>query len=383
MYHDAKGNLTGIFEKPDNQISYTYDAEGKPISTHVNGVAYNTTYDAYGFLETYWDQSVGLIEFEYNSIGNLLKTDPKGNIFEYTYDLLNRVKKEIVHYGRSIEYIYDQTPLSIGALNEIRSSDNAIFQYEYDQLGRLSSESESVNGDKLSFIYHYDQLSRLSQITYPNNFSILHEYNEFGYLNKIINNDNKQELLQIYQSDLFGRPLEYDYGNGTSTFRSFDLINRVIKDIQVVSPYYGSSDIFSLTYTTCPHRNIIDGRKDNIRKLEETFTYDSYQRLTSVTGIGGVPSLDFQYLSNGNISETDQAIYSYDNALGNHAVSALELKIGSSISPITQTIEYTSFNKVSRIIEGNFEYLVKYGPDNSRKQTEHFEDGVLQKQNGI
>jgi RHS repeat-associated protein len=380
LYHDAKGNLTELFEMPDNQISYFYDAESKLLNTNVNGVNYVSTYDEFGFPETYYDQSVGLIEYEFNSIGNLLKkTDSKGDVFEYTYDVLNRVKNEIVHNGRSLEYIYDQTPISVGALNEVRSSDNVIFQYEYDQLGRLSSESESVNGDKLSFIYHYDQLSRLSQIVYPNNLNISHEYNAYGYLNKITNvNDNKL-LFQVLQSDLYGRPLEYEYGNNTVTSRSFDSVNRIIEDISVNSPFYGSTDIFSLSYSICPRRNIIDGRIDNIRNLAETFTYDPYQRLTNVTGIGNVPSIDFQYTSNGNISETNHAIYSYANNIGNHAVSALELKSGSSISHTAQSIEYTAFNKLSRIIEGDFEYLVKYGPDNRRKETQHFESGLLQK----
>ena len=379
-YYDAAGNLSAIFEIPDNQISYSYDAEGKLISTQVNQASYLNTYDDYGFPGSYWDMSVGLIEYEFNSLGSLMrKTDPKGFTFEYTYDKINRFQSESIVNGRSVQYFYDQTPESIGKLNEIQSSDGFTFTYTYDEYGRLESESELVNGETLSFNYLYNQNGQLSKIVYPNNFSIRQKYNDYGYLNKIIHDSSNEAIYEIFQSDLYGRPTEYHYGNDVNTYRDFNPVNKIISNMHVSSQYYGNTDIFSFTYSTCPIMYIIDGRKDNIRNLEESFSYDNYKRLTGVIGVGQVPSASFDYSSDGNILETHEAVYSYGNNASNHAVTALQLKSGASMPTIPQTIEYTPFNKVSKIFEGDFEYRLKYGPDNAIKESKLFENGILTK----
>jgi len=379
MYYDSKGVLRSIYEEPDNQIIYVYDAEGKLINTQVNRSEYIHTYDIYGFPKSYWDASLGLIQYEYNSLGLLTqKVDPKGQIINYKHDKLNRMISEEIVKDKTVNYYFDQTPQSIGEITEIRSTENLIFKYEYDEFGRLISESESINDVLFKYLYDYDQQGRLNKITYPNSFVIVNNYNDYGYLNKIINGNTNELIMQIKQCDEYGRPLEYKFGNNTITSRKFNQMNKVIEEIRTMSAS-SVGEIFNMTYTTCPRMNIINSRRDNIRNLEETFQYDNHQRIKSISGIGDVPSAQYEYSSNGNIMESDIALYSYDYSNEHQAVRSLEIKDPSFLKIQPQTIEYNAANRASKITEGSFEYRIQYGPDRKRKKTESYENGILSK----
>jgi RHS repeat-associated protein len=121
-------------------------------------------------------------------------------------------------------------------------------------------------------------------------------------------------------------------------------------------------------YNTNPATGNLNYRKDMIRNITENFTYDNLNRLTDASIIGQTP-ISLTYQPNGNIdTKGDVGGYNYDPAKI-HAVVELAGNPGT-VPEIPQTITYTSFNKVKTVVEGDFSYLLKYGPDEERRVSE-------------
>lgn len=80
---------------------------------------------------------------------------------------------------------------------------------------------------------------------------------------------------------------------------------------------------------------------------------------------------------NGNITNrSDVGDYAYSGInAGPHAVTSLTGTIGDLLPAISQTVDYTDFNKASYISQGNYSYFINYGPDRLRRRT-RLQNGV-------
>jgi len=107
---------------------------------------------------------------------------------------------------------------------------------------------------------------------------------------------------------------------------------------------------------------------DAIRDMTETFTYDNLERLTEITY--GSVTQRYDYQSNGNISAgTPAGSYTYGQDKP-HAVTMVTNP--SAVADTTaQELEYTSFNKVKKIIQGAKELDIYYGSNRQRIKTEY------------
>ncbi|MFN8208941.1 MAG: RHS repeat-associated core domain-containing protein, partial [Bacteroidales bacterium] len=130
----------------------------------------------------------------------------------------------------------------------------------------------------------------------------------------------------------------------------------------------------NLSYSFNPENGNLISRRDNLRNLQEIFSYDDLDRLTQVTG----PSpMTMTYDLNGNIaSKTSVGDYSYGTKP--HAVTSVTNPDGL-IDTTGQQITYTSFNKVESIIEGTARYTIQYGFANDRTLSKSYTNGVWQK----
>jgi len=109
-------------------------------------------------------------------------------------------------------------------------------------------------------------------------------------------------------------------------------------------------------------------RKDAIRDMTETFSYDNLERLKEITY--GSVTQRYDYQPNGNISAgTPAGSYTYGQDKP-HAVTMVTNP--SAVADTTaQELEYTSFNKVKRIIQGAKELDIYYGAGRQRIKTEY------------
>ncbi|MDE5122926.1 MAG: hypothetical protein O4965_23915, partial [Trichodesmium sp. St19_bin1] len=148
--YDAVGQLISAkfdssnSEIPDQNLSYTYDAVGNRISTKVNGQ--NTDYQTNN-LNQYGQ--VGDIEYEYDADGNLIEKTEGGNVWQYEYNVENRLVKVLEPDGIETEYEYDVLGNRIATVY-----DGNRTEYLVDPFGFGNVVGEFQDGDLVARYVH-------------------------------------------------------------------------------------------------------------------------------------------------------------------------------------------------------------------------------------
>ncbi len=180
--YDVLGRVTG-YTAPEDSVSYTYDVNGNVLTvTDKNGTV-TRTYDAlnrvssctdtYGKTITYVYDAAGnlqrmvypdntVVTYEYDENNNLTKvTDWAGRVTAYTYDVNNRVVGVTKPDGSVTTTVYDDKQRIISTVEKTVSGAVITgFEYTYDELGRISTETHLAENTKLC--YTYDNLSRVT-----------------------------------------------------------------------------------------------------------------------------------------------------------------------------------------------------------------------------
>ena len=117
-------------------------------------------------------------------------------------------------------------------------------------------------------------------------------------------------------------------------------------------------------------------RAESVANLQETYTYDDLDRLTSITPKTGAQQT-FTYHTNGNIlSNSLVGSYVYDNTKKN-AVTKIN-QSQNIISPADCAVSYNFFNQPSQITEGNNQLDIFYGADQQRSMAKRFDNNTLE-----
>src|SRR5262249_9146870 len=144
-------------------------------------------------------------------------TDAKGQVTTYTYDALNRVTSITYQGNLTHTFQYDQGIDGVGRLTRI-AEPNSTTQYVYNQKGRLTSETRTINGVDYLVGYSYDTAGRLSGMTYPSGRQVAYTYDALGRVSRIdTTKDAIQDLLAsnvAYQP--FGPVAGFTFGNNQS-----------------------------------------------------------------------------------------------------------------------------------------------------------------------
>ena len=187
--------------------------------------------------------------------------------------------------------------------------------YTYDSLCRPQDVSTALSGTTYTVTRSYDAYSRLSQITYPSSgssrFSVQYQYTANGYLQKVA--DSSYGLSWTANSrNALGQVTEKALGNRLVTDNTFDPATGRLTAITT------GTSVQSLSYTYDTLGNLLT-RKDNLKSLTETFTYDVANR---VTGVTGPQNKTYSYNEIGNIlNKSDVGAYTYGGTRP-HAVTA-------------------------------------------------------------
>jgi RHS repeat-associated protein len=150
------------------RVKYCYDVDGK--LTSLTDADQNTTtweYDGYGRLIEETNELNASRLFSYDMLGNLLsKTDRDGRVTTYTYDDRNRLTEENwldsqQNVIREIDYSYDGNSLLLSA-----SDPDATYEYTYDGVGRLVSETQEIDGLTPTIVLasQYDDTGNRTQV---------------------------------------------------------------------------------------------------------------------------------------------------------------------------------------------------------------------------
>ncbi len=416
---DVMDNLIEVID--NNQVSsyYKYNGVGNLIELTVNNRADTTmtvSYDALGRKIAMNDPDKGAWSYTYNGLGELVtQTNARGETTCNVYDLGGRLVRRYDYYQGSTSNVigassnatsqcanpggasthslwqYDTASgKSLGKLHYSRKQDNSFQSTNrYDAIyGYPISVTQSIDGVSYETNTEYDNLHRVAAIEYPgasNRLKITTAYNQLGFATLTRNAHTDETYYAIYEVDAHGNALEEIYGNGVKTVREFDQATSRIDTIKSYSPIdFASASIQNLEFSFEDIGNLIY-RNDAIQNIEEDFTYDSLNRLTTNEanfGNDDIRTTTVIYDELGNIrSKSGVGSYSYGETCNNHqagphavtSITAPKLTNycydanGNMISGDGRTIEYTSFDKPNVISKGEtITSTIAYNPDRTR-----------------
>jgi RHS repeat-associated protein len=314
---DPQGNLTywtmnalGLFVECVEMLAgsaqttkYRYGPFGRLASVidPLGHRVFALEYDALGRLSAVTNADSGTTRMTSNAFGEVAsRTDATGATVKFTLDGLGR--PTAINDGSGTWTLqWDSSPNGIGALALTRNPAGSQTAYSYDSATRLAAVTNTIGGQNYTASFAYDGFGRVSQLTYPSIdatvFAVRYSYNASGYLQGFTNMAGAW-LWQCLACDSLGNLTEEQFANGVNGIRTYASLGWT-QSIQVNGP---AGVIASVNYTYDNNGNVI-GRVSvapSGASLNETFTYDSLNRLA--TWVGGASSLSYAYDPVGNIT---------------------------------------------------------------------------------
>jgi len=379
---DVQGNTIQSIDNLGNSVVTLFDNFNNPIqiSAYRSGMLLMTPttieYDKLGNKTRMNDPDTGITSYQYNAFGELIsQTDAKGQTLTNEYDLLSRLIKRSEPEGISI-WEYDTAPKSIGKLTKVIGVNNYTETFRYDAFGREDENTININNQKFVTTTQFDQYGRTHAVVYPTGFAVRNFHNDYGYLSEVRDAKTNRSFWRADNMNARGQLEKATLGNGLETQKTYDSLTGFIKTIRTGTPA-NAQGIQNLSFEFDAIGNLTERRKGI---LSERFTYDDLNRLTrSTLSTGQSTDQTYDYL--GNItSKSDVGMYLYGTKP--HAVtkagniSYTYDAVGNRISASHgESIEYTSFNKPSKIIKGSTTLEFQYSPNYNRYRQRVTENG--------
>ena len=335
-------DLDGLKKKylPDGTfVEYNYNKDGSLQSVNTNFGTTSYTYDDLGRVKTVTDNNGGITSYDYDDVGNLkTETNPANILTTYTYDEVNRLKSEVVTASngevlRSYTYTLDAVGRRTKVVESGKNISERIVEYTYDNLGRLTEEKITANGEVSTVGYAYDKVSnRISKddngtvtaYTYDNNNRLITEgsktyaydkngntisvtengvtttytYFDFGKIKGIENDSTKETYTYDYQ----GRRIRKEsYTKATGVTENINyllddsgLVYNVLAEyddtLHATTLYTYGTDIISIETNGETSYYIVDGQGSTraltnaVGLITDTYTYDAFGNITAQTG---------------------------------------------------------------------------------------------------
>lgn len=326
---NTRGQLASVTDALGNTLTYSYDPNGNLLTTKdANNNIVTLTYDLRGRKTAMADPDMGNWQYRYNALGELVgQTDAKGQVSSMTYDLLGRMlqrnEPDLVS-----NWYYDKKAdgsicgKGVGKLCEAKADNGYRRTHNYDALGRPNTSSTTLDtayNDSVT----YDALGRLDTRTWPTGFAVKHVYTALGYLKEVRNNATNALYWQANTFDAEGHLLTQTHGNNVITQRTYDPASGRLSGILAGA----GNGVQNLAYTYDTLGNLAT-RQDNAAASQESFTYDSLNRLTTYSlqggGVSGIVTRTVAYDAIGNItSKSDAGTYYYAPNTPPHAVTSV------------------------------------------------------------
>jgi len=322
--YDKHSNLKKVTDSEGHETTYIYDDMGRMIST--------TSPDT------------GTVTYIYNEASNLIqKTDANGITVTYTYDPLNRLTE--THFpdpSQDITHSYDQGINGKGGLTGITDPSGSMA-YEYDAMGRIGQETRTIDGHEFTIEYTYSAAARLTGIAYPTGRSATYNRNILGKISGVSTtyNGNTTTLVNNLTYLPFGPAKGMDIGTGNAVNNLFDELYRMT----VANP--GAEK--ERTYTYDANDNITLINVTNNMDKNQTFTYDSLNRLIEATGIYGPISYTYDNVGNRLTRTLDDQTETYNYITGTN-------KLQEIIGPNPATFTYDPNGNTTAIGDKSFIY---------------------------
>ncbi|WP_422858990.1 RHS repeat-associated core domain-containing protein [Flagellimonas sp. S174] len=375
---DALGNTVRVTD-PGGTIDYTYHASGQLKSADYGGHLVTVGVDGWGRKTSLTDPSTGTYTYKYNDYGELLEqVSPKG-VTEYKYDDEGKLKKKIITGEFTdwlIEYKYDEADTKqiekITGTDNLNSGRSYVYDYVYDNYERLESITE--NTGLASFAYEIDYDPTYGRVWKETQTATLaggisksittrNEYDTSGILTEIWNDGTPDKLWELSEINARGQELTVNLGNGmtqTKLYDSFGYLEKIEDKETGTNP----TTALRMEYNFNAQRGTLSDRENFGFSWQETFQYDSQDRLLSITGD---VSHSRTYMDNGNVSNNgDLGDYLYGDSNKKYRLTEIDPNAAGETyfqQHPTQQISYNVFKKPVDIHQtGHGRVSFDYGP---------------------
>lgn len=362
---DNQGRIIENIDNLNGTVKYEYNVAGNCIKVVGPRTTILSEYDKMGNKIKLIDPDLGTVIYDYNVYGELVSQKDNNGTTTLEYDNAGRLKKETSKDG-IISYIYDLQRK--GTLSKTTSSNNNISRtLKYDSFGRIIETSETIDDKTYITQSTYDVYNRIDKITYPSKFIVQHEYNSNGYLVKVKNPQNGKNYWEAKAINAKGQMELFTLGNNLSTTVKYDAKKGYITDIS-------TPGIQNWSYKFNSIGNLTD-RIDNTKKLTEHFDYDGLNRLWKVSHNGQLKQ-ETLYDAAGNITSKTGVGNNFEYYANSNRLKSISG--GNYTTANWDTINYTSFNKISYIRQGTSDLRLIYGVNKERKKATSIHNGIAE-----
>lgn len=221
--YDSEGNLTKTIDNRNNQTTIVYDKLGRKVSMD--------------------DPDMGHWEYTYDANGNLIsQKDAKLQIMNFTYDELNRLTNK-TGPGVNVTYTYDSdaalNPNTKGRLTSVGYNGNESTAFVYDELGRETNSTKTINQQNFDVMRRYDALNRLEFLENPDQSGVSYEYNNAGQVEKVIESTPGPQSYLKKEEGFWGKFKQ----------KSLTVIETALDFVTGATPAYAATNY--LTSTNC------------------------------------------------------------------------------------------------------------------------------------
>ncbi|MCB0250620.1 MAG: DUF11 domain-containing protein [Anaerolineae bacterium] len=312
-YYNVQDQLTSVTDPANNSALISYDGLGRK-----SGMT---------------DPDMGSWSYGYDLVGNLKsQTDARGQTICFYYDALNRLIGKHLLTAPSCptwnngnlspllaRYYYDeQDPTLYGdskgrrtqaVVYDANGNVSNIISWKYDQRGRITKDTRTIDGAPYATSYSYDSLDRTTWMQYPDGEGVTLAHSPQGQV----------KSLGSYLSDATfnarGQATCYRYGQVRQTRLNYrdssDLrLGSIVSDVTSPGATSSCSEASgiatqNLAYTYDLTGNITSIVDSNNASQMQTFEYDALNRLTrgytSSVGVG-VYDENYPYDATGNLT---------------------------------------------------------------------------------
>jgi RHS repeat-associated protein len=303
--YDRLGRLTQIVDAENKESDCYYDPLGRLVA--MNGPDAKSSF----LLGT---DSVDVL-YSYDDANNLiLKRDAHG-FTRYTYDNVGRFTR--VEFSTDSSYWTDKVRCTYDVLaglapTELQNPKGRLSKlvtcgvdsqtFFYDDRGRLGLKRINIvglTGEKtINYRFNYADLCTLMNVSSPSSYKTIYKYNRLGQIKSI------PDLVNTFRYNPVGQVTKINHANGIIDTITYD---NTLRPIQIRA--FKTQDILKLAYYYEENSNV-DSIADYINTTySQGFTYDSLNRLITVTSSAGNQS--FTYDKVGNRRSKNGTNYSY------------------------------------------------------------------------
>ena len=223
-YDDVSGQVTKettkLTKNKDVVKNYTYDSAGNKSAFAVKvgddtKLSLQYTYDGASKLIAVTDEDGKVVDYGYDTDGNLSERTVAGNgmTTTYAYDYQNRLTSLKNQTGKGVISEYTSEYLTNGqkaketadTIDEDGKKSKKTATYTYDLLGRITKEKKTGSED---ISYTYDSNNNRKEMTVGNKVTA-YKYNKNDELLRTdtLNTDTEEDSVVIYKNDKNGNQL--------------------------------------------------------------------------------------------------------------------------------------------------------------------------------